>query len=92
MLNPQLLQLIRLEVATFGCEAGDLPCLHRPDHEEVLRHLERLYLGGEIAGAAYVEAGLMHIVIEGLTPFGRLEMCTFQTRFPGTADDPGGEA
>jgi len=91
MIDPHLLQLIRLEIATFGAQVEDLPCLGRPDQEAILRHLMRLYLGGEIAGTSHVEAGVMHIGIRGLTHFGRLEMHSFRTRFPDTSDDWGGE-
>ncbi len=87
MLNPHLLQLIRLEVATFGSEAGDLPCLRRPDQAELQHHFARLFLGGELAGRCFIEDGSLYLEVDSLTAYGHLEMCAFRSRFPNTADD-----
>ena len=87
MLSPHLLQLIRLEVAVLGREADGLLGLSGINPANLQRHLERLYLGGEIAGASTMEAGRLRISIEGLTPCGQLELCTFQT----TSSTQGGQ-
>ena len=90
MLNPHLLQLIRLEAATFGPQANGLPCLTSLHTEEVLQHVERLYFGGELAGRSFIEGNNLHIRIDGLTPFGLMELHAFRARHPDTAakDEP----
>ncbi len=89
MLNPHLLQLIRLEAAAFGSMADDLPCRATLDPVEVDDHVARLYFGGEIAGSCVIDGGRALVVITGLTPYGQREMDAFAARNPSTGDDEG---
>lgn len=87
MLNPHLLQLIRLEVATFGDRSDGLPCLTALDQETLDAHVARLYFGGEITGRCVVRGDHLRISIQGLTPYGLVEMNAFRESYPDTADD-----
>jgi len=83
MVDRGLLQLIRLEVSLFGRRAAGLPCLAEVDPAVLKAHVERLFYGGEIAGACRLGADGLEIEIHGLTPYGLLEMHAHRAREEG---------
>ena len=81
MYDPYLLQLIRLEVAVFGTEAGALPPPPFVDPGARDRHLWCLYVSGEIAGRCTIEGGTPRVEPVGLTPYGTLQLASYKARF-----------
>jgi|GEM_PF-2568745 len=88
--DPELLQLVRQELVTFAGWPDLSANLHFVEPERLRRHVERLYLGGELSGEARVDGGRLRIRARGLTAWGVRMMFAHEGRDASGSRGPRG--
>ena len=73
-IDPDLLQRIRLEIASQSDGPPQLDNLADVGRDRLRVHLERLFYAGEIAAECFVKAGVLELEVRRLTPYGVLAM------------------
>lgn len=82
MYDPELLQAIRQEVALYA-GADDLSGnLFFIEPSDLQLHVERLYVGGELAGSAHFDGRRLVLNITGLTASGARALRRNESRHP----------
>ena len=74
MFDPELLQLIRQEIALFSGQVDLRANLHFVDEAMLRAHIERLFYGGEIEARCSLGASGLDLDIHGLTAIGLRRM------------------
>lgn len=73
-IDSDLLQRIRVEIASQGDGGLDFGNLADVGRGRLRVHLERLFYGGEVAASCRIDAGELDLQVRRLTPYGVLAM------------------
>jgi len=79
----ELLQLIRQEMVAFAGSPDLSADLHFIEPEQLRRHVERLYLAGELSGEAEIGGAGLEVRARGLTVWGARMMLAHEERGAG---------